>query len=132
MGQAAENQKYYSFEEYLELEAQTNTRYQLYDGEVFAMAGTSDTHNEIVQNLSFALRESARQGGCKVYAENVKLEVVKNQYYTYPDVFICCDARDRQERMIKRYPVLIGEVLSASTEKADRGFKWLHYKKSLP
>ena len=48
--------KRYTFEEYLALERAEGIRYEYWDGEVLAMAGTTKRHNTIVQNLTFALR----------------------------------------------------------------------------
>ncbi|MEO1653267.1 MAG: Uma2 family endonuclease [Bacteroidota bacterium] len=129
MGEAAESKHTYSYSEYLEWEKQQVLRYEYYQGEVFARAGSTDTHNEIILNTSLALRGKAREKGCKVYAENVRLEIQAGAYYTYPDVMLTCDEKDHQERLLKRHPQVIVEVLSESTEKYDRGFKWLHYKR---
>ena len=38
-----------------------------------------------------------------------------------------CDPRDRDDRYVKRYPKLIVEVLSPSTEKFDRHDKFADY-----
>lgn len=46
---------------------------------------------------------------------------------TYPDVFVTCDPRDQETSIYKRFPCLIVEVLSDSTEAFDRGDKFIHY-----
>lgn len=47
----------------------------------------------------------------------------------YSDVFVTCDARDRQPEasLAKQYPALIIEVLSDSTAAFDRGRKFERY-----
>ena len=60
--------------------------------------------------------------------ESVKVEVVKNEYYPYPDIVLTCDPTDNNNQLVKN-PVLIVEVTSKSTAANDRSFKWAHYRK---
>ena len=86
--------KYISVEEYFEMEKHSEIRHEYYDGEVFAMAGISLNHNEIIQNIAGILRPIFRPKGCKVLLESVKLEAIKHFYYPYPDLMLTCDAED--------------------------------------
>ena len=62
--------------------------------------------------------------------ENVRVEVLKDDSYRYPDVVVACHPFDlRGNDQLIRQPRLIVEVLSTSTEKADRGSKWQRYRK---
>ena len=54
----------------------------------------------------------------------------KNRFY-YPDVLVTGEDRDRQNNTFKKFPNLIIEVLSDSTEAFDRGDKFADYR-SLP
>jgi Uma2 family endonuclease len=128
MGQAQEK-KLYTLAEYFALDERSEIRYEYFNGEIFAMAGTTDTHNEIVFNTTLALRNALQNQPCKVYFENIKLEAIANHYYPYPDVMVTCDNRDLSDHLIKRYPSILIEVLSKSTEEYDRGFKLRKYKK---
>lgn len=49
--------------------------------------------------------------------------------FTYPDVSVSCDERDRTAQQFTRYPCLIVEVLSPSTEAYDRGEKFAFYRR---
>ncbi|MBT9311746.1 Uma2 family endonuclease [Leptothoe kymatousa] len=51
----------------------------------------------------------------------------QHQFFYHPDAFVTCDVRDREDRYIKRYPKLIVEVLSPSTEAFDCGDKFKDY-----
>ena len=42
---------------------------------------------------------------------------------------VCCNAADARSPLIKSEPVLLVEVLSPSTERDDRGDKFLAYRK---
>lgn len=95
------------------------------------MAGGADIHNELVNNMLVALRRGNKPP-CKVYTENVKLELIKDDYYVYPDLMLTCDQADAQERYFKRSPSLLVEVLSSSTLSYDKGGKKFHHYLKIP
>jgi len=119
---------YISVEEYFEMEKHSEIRHEYYDGEVFAMAGTSLNHNEIIQNIAGILRPIFRPKGFKVLLESVKLEAIKHFYYPYPDLMLTCDADDLDAEYIIKKPTLIIEVLSKSSVLNDRVAKLRRYK----
>lgn len=127
MGHALELKTRYSLADYLQNEEQSPFRSEYFRGELFAMAGTSDVHNKIAQNLTFSLRLATRGGPCDLFIENLKLELQANEHYVYPDVMLTCDARDRADRYVKRHPRILAEVLSSGTEAHDRFFKLPRY-----
>lgn len=107
-------------------------RYDFYNGEVFAMSGGSDGHNTITGNVFSALKSHLAGTPCRVFINDVRLEVAKNTHYTYPDVFVTCDERDRgvDAKLTKHHPTFICEVLSPSTAAYDLGAKFEHYQLS--
>lgn len=129
MGLAQPEKKYYSVEEYFELDNSSEIRYEFYEGEVFAMAGTTKNHNRVVRNVQDILKVYFRPKDYETFAESVKLEAIKNFYYPYPDVLLTCDPRDFEEEYIVAHPSLIVEVLSKSTADYDKDFKLKRYKK---
>jgi Uma2 family endonuclease len=50
----------------------------------------------------------------------------RNRFY-YPDIMVTCDPRDQETSTYKRFPKLVVEVLSDSTEAFDRGDKFVDY-----
>ncbi|MBI4625361.1 MAG: Uma2 family endonuclease [Verrucomicrobia bacterium] len=56
----------------------------------------------------------------------VRLEINREDTLYYPDVMVAC-VRDGVEKYYLRYPKLIVEVLSESTEAIDRREKLLNY-----
>jgi Uma2 family endonuclease len=128
MGQPNQ-QRRYTLEEYFALEASSEERHEYFDGEVFAMAGGTKSHNLITQNFTMALRGSLRGKGCQVFMEDVRLAVQDDFHYTYPDVVVICDPADRRDAYLIRQPVLIVEVLSPSTADYDRSRKFTQYQK---
>ncbi|MEM7793213.1 MAG: Uma2 family endonuclease [Cyanobacteria bacterium P01_C01_bin.118] len=118
---------YISPEEYLVLERQSAIRHEYRQGLVYAMAGGTDNHERIAFNLLKIIDNYLGDASdCRFHAGNVKVNYLDDFFY-YPDAFITCDSRDRKDRYIKRYPKLIVEVLSPSTEAFDRGDKFEDY-----
>ena len=114
-------------EEYLEIEEQNTIRHEYIDGQMYAMSGGTDSHNVIGGNLYMLLRNHLRGTDCQVYFNDVKAQIEKQNRFYYPDLMVTCDPRDRETSLYKRFPKLIVEVLSPSTEGFDRGDKFNDY-----
>ena len=118
-----------SHDEYLQWEDLQEYKSEYYAGEVFSQAGASSKHTELAGNL-FALVHSHLKGkSCRAYISDMKLRISEVDAFFYPDVMVTCDNRDRNIDMYKQYPVLVVEVLSASTAEYDRTFKFACYQK---
>ena len=114
-------------QEYLEWEAGQELRYEYFAGEVFAMAGGSLAHADLALNFAAVLREHLR-GRCKVRNSAAKVGITADGSFTYPDVSVSCDERDRSATQFSSYPCLIVEILSPGTEAYDRGGKLQLYR----
>ena len=114
-------------EEYLQFEEKSPIKHEYIDGQVYAMAGTTDTHNIIGLNFTFIIRNHLRGSNCRVYFTDLKVRLEKRNHFYYPDIIVTCDDRDRETATYKRFPKLIIEVLSDSTEAFDRGDKFNDY-----
>ncbi|GAA6616553.1 Uma2 family endonuclease [Scytonema sp. NUACC26] len=119
---------YLSPEEYLEAEKSSQIKHEYINGQVFTMAGASDAHVTVVGNLCTILRNHVRATGCRIYMTEMKVQIEALNCYYYPDVMVTCDARDREFEYFKKFPRLIVEVLSDSTEALDRGKKFANYR----
>lgn len=118
---------YISPEEYLALERQSAIRHEYRQGLVYAMAGGTDNHGRIAFNLLKIIDNHLGDASdCRFHSGNVKVNYADAFYY-YPDAFVTCDSRDREDRYIKCYLKLIVEVLSPSTEAFDLGDKFEDY-----
>ncbi len=127
MDKAIEKKKY-TYQEYLQLEIDTDIRHEFWNGEVFAMAGGTRNHSEVGGNIYSLLGNKFRPQECKVYQADVKVEFEKENYYVYPDVVLTCDKDDNDTYLVKK-PSLVVEVLSKSTETYDRSVKLAQYRK---
>jgi Uma2 family endonuclease len=127
MDKAIEKRKY-TYEEYLQLEKDTDIRHEFWNGEVFAMAGGSRSHSQLSYNINRAVNDTFAPKGCFSYQADVKVEFEEGNYYVYPDVVLTCDTNDNDEYLVRK-PSLIVEVLSKSTQEDDRGKKLAQYRK---
>ena len=116
-------------DEFLAMENASPTKHEYVRGEVFAMSGVSDAHNDVAGNVYTHLRAHLRGKPCRAYITDVKLRVEAADAFFYPDVFVTCDARDLDDPLVKRSAVLIVEVLSPSTAEYDRGDKFADYRR---
>ena len=124
---ASPQQDYISPEEYLQLEEQRDVKHEYIDGYAYAMTGANDAHVSVSGNLFALLRDRVRGWGCRVYISDMKARIEKSNRYYYPDVMVNCDPRDKENITEKKFPCLIVEVLSDSTEAFDRGDKFADY-----
>jgi Uma2 family endonuclease len=117
------------------MEQENAIRHEYRHGLVYAMAGGSDNHSRLSINLLTEINLHLRDSDCQFFSGDVKVNYVDDFFY-YPDAFVTCDPRDgqrpaleghREDRYVKRYPKLIAEVLSPSTEEFDRGIKFEDY-----
>lgn len=114
-----------SVEDYLEGEKISPVKYEYVYGEVYAMAGTSDNHNRIVNEIIARLVVHLRDSHCEPFSGDIKVRANPDVYY-YPDVLVSCE--DNPENpYFRNKPILIIEVLSPSTQEIDRREKLLFY-----
>jgi Uma2 family endonuclease len=117
-----------SIEEYLALvEQDPEHAYEYLDGRVYMMTGGTPDHAIIGSNVNGLLQAFLRGRRCIVYNSDVYLQL-SERYRVCPDVTVSCDPRDRGAREVIRYPSLVVEVLSPTTEARDRGQKSLQYR----
>lgn len=115
-------------EDYLSGEQLSEVRHEYIGGEVHAMASASEDHNTIAGNIFASLHGHLRGKRCRPFMADVKvrLEVLGDDIFYYPDVLVACDPRDTHP-LFKRFPTVIVEVLSDSTERIDRREKFWSY-----
>ncbi len=119
-------QRFYTPEEYLELEDRAEHKSEYLDGEVAALAGTSLNHNRISGNIFSILKEALAGAPCEVFFADIKVWIEAHNYFIYPDVMVLCGKKQflkgRSDTVTN--PQIIIEVLSKSTERYDRNDKF--------
>jgi Uma2 family endonuclease len=117
--------------EYLAIEEKAEHRSEFYRGEMFAMSGASEPHTRIKDNLARHLNNQFDGGPCFAYTSDMKVRVDRTGLYTYPDAVVVCGEieflKGRNDVILN--PSAVVEVLSPSTEKYDRGWKFRQYQR---
>lgn len=119
----------FTIDEYLAWEMNQPNRNEYFFGEVFAMVGSTDSHNIVAGNVYSLLRQHLRGSTCNVFMSDIKLRPGLAEAYFYPDVFVTCHPADLENAQVKAHALLIIEVLSESTGDFDRGEKFAAYRR---
>jgi Uma2 family endonuclease len=127
---ARDDARYFTPEEYFIWEEKQLERHELIDGRVYAMTGGTRNHSDIAGNILSIIKPHLRGSGCKAYNSDCRVNILHTPNYTYPDLSVTCDDRDREHPLYITYPCLIVEVLSESTEAYDRGKKFEKYRRN--
>lgn len=131
---------YVSLEDFLLAEAAdaTGVRREWMDGLVHDMAGASPEHGRLCTAILAELRAALR-GKCTVRDGSVAIHIAATRAGLRPDASVVCgpvlktvvEKNGRSEGEALTNPCLLVEVLSSTTERDDRGWKFRDYR-SLP
>ena len=117
-------QQFISEAEYLAGEKIAEIKHEYIDGEVFAMAGASASHNRISLNVARKFGNHLEGKPCQPYISDMKVKV--GTKYFYPDVLVDCSGLN-DDSHVTQSPTLIVEVLSKSTRRTDETIKRIAY-----
>lgn len=120
----------FSFQDYLRLEEDSNTKHEFFGGEIVAMGGGTPEHSALAVAVTVALGVQLRGRPCRVYNSDLRIRSLATGLATYPDVSVVCGpARyDPESRNTVVNPTVIVEVLSDSTEEYDLNEKFESYR----
>ena len=119
--------------DYLEQERAATEKHEYYQGEIFAMSGTSLEQVIITKNLTLAIGNKLKGKSCQPYGNDLRIHIPPNTLYTYPDLSIICGKPDLTDDQFDTAvnPTVIIEILSASTRNYDMGIKFKLYRDIL-
>jgi Uma2 family endonuclease len=122
----AQRDDWLSVEDFLALDRENlDQKYEYIDGHMYALAGGSGNHGLIISNTSRAIGNHLKNSPC---ATLIEMTFKVNGICYLPDVMVTCNEKDIEEnKTYMEFPKLVIEVLSPSTEKRDRGEKFLRY-----
>jgi len=130
MSPLAEDQHQYTnltHETYFALEEEQGQKFEYIAGEVFAMSGGSVNHSLIGTNTTTTLSLALRNRPCTVLNSDAKLRIDDIDSFFYPDAMVLCEEGEIEENYI-RFPQIVVEVLSPSTEDYDHNKKFAYYR----
>lgn len=124
---AKDNVPHLTPEEYFTWEEKQLEKHELIDGQVYAMTGGSVNHSRIAIRFATMVDTHLDASSCIIGNSDLRVNIVGTNNYTYPDISVTCDDRDKTTTQYITYPCLIIEVLSKTTEAYDRGGKFRLY-----
>ncbi len=126
----AYQKKFYSIEEYLQMENEAVEKHEYYKGEIFAMSGAGPRHNIISINIIVSLGNSLKGKSCQPFGSDMRIHIPENTLFTYPDISVICGdiINPGQDENSATNPTVIFEILSPSTRNYDRGVKFMLYR----
>jgi Uma2 family endonuclease len=125
--------RYYTPEEYLELEEKAEYKSEYRDGEIIPMTGGTTNHNKIALNFAANLKFGLKKQNYDVYIGDVRLWISRYRQHTYPDIMVIQGEPiyTGANTTTVMNPLLIAEVLSRSTSNYDQSDKFMYYR-SIP
>jgi Uma2 family endonuclease len=112
--------------EFLDWDDGTDTRYELIDGRVAAMAPPNPRHSAVTGRLA-RLIGNALKPPCEVFIEAGIVTPDRPDTYLQADLAVSCRPLDQHQRDVAE-PVLVVEVESPGTVRHDRGVKVDRYR----
>jgi len=119
-----------TFDEYLKGERDVELRSEYAGGEIYAMAGSSETHNTISGDF-YARINIHLPERCRVWQSDMKVvgKTLDQQPFSYyPDIMAACEEDTNGNDYYRTNPILIVEVLSKPTQRTDLNEKLDSYK----
>jgi Uma2 family endonuclease len=119
------------FDEYLALESVSEDKHEWINGLVYAMSRGTPEHGRLTAAIVRALPQTDE---CRVYSSDTLLYIENAQHSTYADASIVCGAiltrgaKDKNGKSLGEAitnPSVVVEVLSDSTERRDRGERFV-------
>lgn len=125
--------RFYTPQEYLELEEKAEDRSEYIDGEIRLMPGGTTNHNKIAGNFYNKFPTTAQGQDYEIYMVDVKLWIPNYRIYTYPDIMVIKGEPVYEGTGTTKItnPLLIVEVLSNSTKNYDKTDKFKYYRSIL-
>jgi Uma2 family endonuclease len=126
----AQETRYYSPEEYLELEVNSEIRHEYINGLIIPMTGGTPNHNQLAGNFYAMLNFALKRQPYQVFVTDQRLWIPSRKIHTYPDIMVVKTPLEyeegRKDTLVN--PVMIAEVLSKSTKGYDRDEKFAAYR----
>jgi len=123
----------YTYADYLDWEGPE--RYELFDGEAFAMASPSVVHQALLMGLSLDFGNWLQGKSCRVFAAplDVRLfpkEDKSDRTVVQPDLLVVCDKSKLDKDSVNGPPDLVIEIVSPSKTSSELFRKFNYYLKA--
>jgi len=115
-----------SIEKFFDWVSDQDGRFELVDGEIRMMAGATNAHNDIKNNVEVALTLIARKTGCRASSSDSGIRTGERSL-RLPDVVVNCGPRNPDAREIEA-PTVVVDISSPGTRATDLGVKLAEYR----
>ena len=129
-------EKRYSYADLLSWD--DNTRYELYDGQLLALASPTDVHQRILGELHLQLGTYLRGKKCRTYLSPFDVRIFEQEgdspedvdTVLQPDLLVICDQSKVDRHGVHGAPDLVIEILSPASARYDRLVKFSLYQRA--
>ena len=114
------------------ISGETMHKYELIDGVLYDMTGSTPQHSSLAGQIDFMFRlQLGKSGPCRTHRD--QYVAIPGHTPVCPDVVLTCDLGDwNKDQFAKPFriqsPLIVVEVLSPSTASYDRKGKFTHYR----
>lgn len=98
------------------------------DGKIFYMSPARSEHSVVIMNLYDMINPFLKEKGCRAFPDNMYV-IFDEENKFIPDLTVFCDKTKLTHRGYEAVPLLLVEVLSPSTFKNDKLYKYKVYEK---
>jgi Uma2 family endonuclease len=124
----------YTYADYVAVELDSPTKHEFLEGEIYAMAGGSEEHSALAAEVLGVLRDSVRDGPCRVHTSDLRIYVEGVGLATFPDGSVVCGPlvqHPPSPNATALNPTVLLEVTSDSSEEYDTHDK-VEYYRTIP
>ena len=113
-----------TYEEFLEISAGTEERYEYIDGEIYLLASPKTTHQKILFEISVIFYNRFKGKKCTPMIAPYDIKLKRNENsknVVQPDLMVICDLEEKlgDDDYYMGVPTLAGEIISQSTKSKD-------------
>lgn len=121
----------YTYADYVALEAESSTKHEFLNGEIYAMAGGTEEHSALSAEVLRLLGNAIGQRPCRAHTSDLRIYVEAVGLATFPDASVICGPLEQHAaspRTTALNPMVLVEVTSDSSEEYDTDEKLAFYK----
>jgi Uma2 family endonuclease len=121
----------YTYADYVALEAESPTKHEFLNGEIYAMAGGTEEHSALSAEVLRLLGNAVGQRPCRAHTSDLRIYVEAVGLATFPDASVICGPLEQHAASPKATalnPLVLVEVTSDSSEEYDTVDKLAFYK----
>jgi len=135
MGALPKEEPYYTYADYKEWELDEGERFELIEGEAYAMSAPNTRHQAILGELFYQIYNFLRGKPCKAFSSPFDVRLFykadeSDDTVVQPDISVICDRKKLGTEGCRGAPDLVIEILSPSNTAIEMGQKLKLYREA--